>query len=69
MGQRCAGCDREVTVAGGITDFWSMDPDHTGGITLELADQSEHFLCFSCLDALPDEATASDVAELSGDAG
>jgi len=29
-----------------------------------LSDGTEHFLCFSCIEDLPDEPTAEDVAEL-----
>jgi hypothetical protein len=56
-----------VPIAGGIATLWTLDKDETGGITLELADGSEHFLCFSCIERLPDdrEATAEDVAALS----
>ena len=64
--QRCDGCGRKVRVAGGIADLWSFDRGPTDGITLELADGSEHFLCYECIDRLPDdrEVTASDVRSL-----
>ncbi|MFB6301392.1 MAG: hypothetical protein ABEH78_00810 [Haloferacaceae archaeon] len=63
--QPCDGCDRTVPIAGGIAGMWS-DSETSGGIELELADGSEHFLCFDCIEQLPDdrEVTAGDVAEL-----
>ena len=65
-GNRCDGCGREVPVAGGIANFWTLEHTETGGLTLELADGSEHFLCFACIDRLPDDeaVTAEDVAAL-----
>ncbi len=62
----CDGCGEEVHIAGGIAGIWTNDHESTGGLTLELADGSEHFLCFACLDRLPDdrEVTAADVAGL-----
>ncbi|MFB6267313.1 MAG: hypothetical protein ABEI31_06620 [Halodesulfurarchaeum sp.] len=64
MGDRCDGCGREVPVAGGIANLWTLEPTETGGITLELADGSEHFLCFSCIERLPDEPREEDVVAL-----
>lgn len=61
----CDGCGREVRIAGGIGDLWSIEPGPTGGLTLELDDGSEAFLCFSCLEALPEDATAEDVAGIA----
>jgi hypothetical protein len=63
----CDGCGREVTIAGGIANLWSFDNETTGGVTLELADGTEHFLCFDCIERLPDDrdVTAADVAALS----
>lgn len=65
-GTRCDGCGREVPVAGGIANFWTLEHTETGGLSLELADGSEHFLCFACIDRLPDDeaVTAADVAAL-----
>ena len=65
-GTRCDGCGREVPVAGGIANFWTLEHTETGGLSLELADGSEHFLCFACIDRLPDDeaVTADDVAAL-----
>ncbi|WP_101295087.1 DUF7561 family protein [Halegenticoccus soli] len=62
----CDGCGRRVRIAGGIGDFWSFAEGSTGGIDLELADGSRHFLCFDCLERLPDdrEVTAADVRRL-----
>lgn len=62
----CDGCGRKVRIAGGIGDFWSFSRGSTGGIELELADGSEFFLCFDCLERLPEDrdATADDVAAL-----
>jgi len=67
-GNRCDGCGREVPVAGGIANFWTLEHSETGGLSLELADGSEHFLCFACIDRLPDDetVTADDVAALDG---
>ena len=65
----CDGCGKSVPIAGGIANLWTLEKDATGGITLELADGSEHFLCFACVERLPDdrEPTADDVAELSAE--
>ncbi|CCQ34465.1 hypothetical protein HLRTI_002126 [Halorhabdus tiamatea SARL4B] len=62
----CDGCGREVRIAGGIGDMWGADHSATGGMTLELADGTEHFLCSDCIEALPDhrEVEAADVAAL-----
>lgn len=62
----CDGCGREVRIAGGIGDMWSSDQSATGGMTLELADGTEHFLCSDCIERLPDdrEVRAEDVAAL-----
>lgn len=60
----CDGCTRRVSVAGGIANLWSFEKDTTDGLTLEFEDGSEHFLCFECMDDLPDEPTAADVAAL-----
>jgi hypothetical protein len=62
----CDGCGAEVSIAGGITTFWSGESDGTDGLLLELADGSDHFLCYDCIERLPDERepTAEDVSEL-----
>lgn len=62
--ERCDGCGTEVPVAGGIANIWTFEMDATGGLTLEFNDGTEHFLCFSCFDALPDYPTAADVNDL-----
>lgn len=62
--QACDGCGERVRVAGGIANLWTLEPGPTGGVTLELEGGDEHFLCFSCLEALPDDATSADVAAL-----
>lgn len=64
--QPCDACEEAVRIAGGIGDFWSKAGGSSGGITLELADGTEHFLCFDCLDRLPEDrtVTAGDVDEL-----
>ncbi|GAB3314863.1 hypothetical protein EI982_12885 [Haloplanus rallus] len=63
----CDGCGTDVPVAGGAGNFWTFEATTTGGVTLELADGTEHFLCFDCIERLPDdrEVTADDVAALS----
>lgn len=62
----CDACGQRVRVAGGIGDFWSFNPEPSGGMTLELADGSEFFLCFDCIERLPEDhdVTAADVADL-----
>lgn len=67
MGKRtCDGCGRRVRVGGGIGDLWSFETGSTEGLTLELADGSEFFLCYDCIDRLPDdeEVTADHVEAL-----
>lgn len=62
----CDGCGKPVKIGGGIADLWSFDTGSTEGMTLELVDGSEHFLCYACIDRLPDdrEVLAEDVAAL-----
>jgi len=64
----CDVCGRDVRIAGGIGDLWSFAFESTQGMTLELVDGSEHFLCFDCIERLPEdgEPTAEDVASLRG---
>jgi hypothetical protein len=64
--QPCDACGEDVPIAGGIANIWTLEKRPTGGMTLELADGSEHFLCFDCMERLPDdhEPTAEDVAAL-----
>jgi NAD-dependent dihydropyrimidine dehydrogenase PreA subunit len=63
--RRCEGCGEAVTVAGGIASLWSGGTDATGGMTLEL-DGGDCFLCFDCVERLPDDRTitADDVQRL-----
>ena len=42
--------------------MWSSDPRVTGGMTLEFDDGAEFFLCFDCIDALPEEPSGDEVA-------
>jgi len=62
----CDGCGERVPVGGGIDDLWTFADASEGGIRLELADGSDHFLCFDCVERLPDDrtVTAEDVASL-----
>ena len=60
----CDGCGRAVSIAGGIANLWSFESDSTGGLTLELADESEFFLCFACIERLPENPRAEDIAAL-----
>jgi hypothetical protein len=64
--QPCDGCGAEVSIAGGIANIWTLEKDTTDGITLELTDGTEHFLCYDCIERLPDdrEVTGEDVADL-----
>ncbi|WP_440766688.1 DUF7561 family protein [Natronorubrum sp. DTA7] len=61
----CDGCGRTVTVTGGIANVWTFGDGSDGtAITLELADGSEHLLCYPCIEAIPDDPTAESVARL-----
>ncbi|MFB6096937.1 MAG: hypothetical protein ABEJ74_06080 [Haloferacaceae archaeon] len=64
--KRCDGCGRAVRIGGGIGDFWTFETGSTDGLELELADGTEVFLCFDCIDQLPDDhdVTVADVAAL-----
>ena len=62
--QPCDGCGKSVTIAGGIANLWTLEKEPTGGMTLEFDDGAEYFLCFDCIDRLPDTPTAADVAAL-----
>jgi len=64
--EQCDGCGDDVPIGGGIGSLWSSKNRQTGGMTLELADGSEHFLCYDCMDRLPDDSdvTAEDVEAL-----
>ncbi|MFA9517635.1 hypothetical protein ACERIT_10525 [Halopenitus sp. H-Gu1] len=64
--QSCAVCKSEIRIAGGIGDLWSFAFESTQGMTLELVDGSEFFLCFECVERLPEdrEPVAADVERL-----
>jgi len=63
--KRCGGCGESVSIGGGIANIWTQESRPTEGIVLELADDTEHFLCYACIDRLPDEdVTADDVDAL-----
>ncbi len=62
--ESCDGCGRRVHIAGGIADLWSFSQEPTDGMTLEFDDGTEHFLCYDCIERLPDHPTAADVAAL-----
>jgi len=66
MGEPCDACGEDIAIGGGISGLFQTDHETTGGMTLELADGTEHFLCFDCIDRLPDdrEVRADDVAAL-----
>ncbi|MFC7058624.1 DUF7561 family protein [Halovenus salina] len=63
----CDGCGEAVTIGSASANLWSFNQESTGGLVLELADGTEHFLCHDCIDDLPDdrEVTAADVEALS----
>jgi hypothetical protein len=60
----CEGCGRAVQIAGGIANLWTFGGDAAEGLTLEFTDGSEHFLCYDCIEALPEDPQAADVAAL-----
>lgn len=60
----CDACGERVSIGGGISGLWSSDPEGTGGMTLAFDDGTEQFLCFACIDSLPEDPTAADVGEL-----
>jgi hypothetical protein len=60
----CDACGDDVPIGGGISGFWSSNPESTGGMTLAFDDGSEYFLCFECLSTLPEEPDEDDVREL-----
>jgi hypothetical protein len=61
----CEGCGRAVQIAGGIANLWSFGGDSTEGLTLEFTDGSEYFLCYDCIEALPENPQAEDVMKLN----
>jgi hypothetical protein len=64
----CDGCGTPVNIGGGIANIWTLETKQTGGMTLELADGTEHFLCYDCMEQLPEdrEVTADDIDSLEG---
>lgn len=62
--ERCDGCGASVPIAGGIANLWTLEKESTGGITLEFEDGTEHFLCYDCIERIPDDPTAADVAAI-----
>lgn len=62
---RCDGCGRPVRTAGGRENVWTFEGDRGGGLTV-VFDDAEFDLCASCLERLPEEPTAADVAALEG---
>ena len=60
----CDACGDEVPIGGGISGFWSSDPQGTAGMTLVFDDGSEFFLCFDCLADLPEDPDEGDVRDL-----
>lgn len=64
---RCEACGETVRIAGGIGGIWRGEQAPTGGMTLELDDGSEHFLCFDCIDRLPEQPRRADVEAIAGE--
>lgn len=62
--ESCDGCGRAVQIAGGVANLWTFGGDSTDGLTLEFEDGSEHFLCYDCIEELPENPCANDVAAL-----
>lgn len=60
----CDGCGDTVRIAGGIANLWTFEGGRTGGLTLELADGTEAFLCYDCIDDLPDDPSGADIEAL-----
>ena len=63
----CDGCDRPISVAGGIANLWTFgenDGSEGTAMTLEFEDGSEHLLCYPCMEVLPDNPSAADVERL-----
>lgn len=62
--ESCDGCGRDVSVGAGLETLWTFEGARTDGVTVEFEDGTEHFLCFECTGALPEEPTAEDVAAI-----
>ncbi len=65
--EKCDGCGEAVPIAGGIANLWDTTPQSSGGMTLEFEDGSEHFLCYACIEQLPNYPTSEDVAGIAGE--
>lgn len=63
----CDGCGSPVTIGGSFANLWDFQQESTGGLELELVDGSEFFLCYDCIDRLPDDrdVVSEDVEALS----
>ncbi|MFB6302407.1 MAG: hypothetical protein ABEH78_06050 [Haloferacaceae archaeon] len=66
--ETCDACGERIPVGGGVDDLWTFADASDGGLHLELTDGTDHFLCFDCIERLPDEGevTAADVDALDG---
>ncbi len=64
IAETCDGCGRDVQISGGIENVWTFEGGDSGGMTLELSDGTEWFLCFECIEKLPEDPTADDVTAL-----
>ncbi len=62
--ETCDGCGRDVNIGGGRGHIWAFDDTGLEGMTLELESGREVFLCFSCIEALPEEPTVEDIEAL-----
>lgn len=61
----CDGCGTQVRIRGGIADLWTFADSDGGGMVLTFdSDGSEHFLCYDCMERLPDDPNAGDVDAL-----
>jgi hypothetical protein len=67
--ETCDGCGRRVAIGGGTDTLWTFS-EGPGGMALELVDGADVFLCFDCIERLPDDrdVVSEDVAALP-DAG
>ena len=62
--ETCDGCQRDVRIGGGGENLWTLEGNNTGGMTIELEDGEEYFLCFECLEELPETPTSADIQAL-----
>ena len=63
--EACEACGDSVSIAGGIAEIWTLSHQPSGGMTLEFDDGTVAFLCFDCIEQLPESPTAEDLAALS----